>query len=106
MIKTAKETIDATITHKAFLQMVSQYARLNGWLVYSTWRSIHSPPGYPDLTMARGVRLVFAELKTKRDKPTPEQAEWLSVLRATGTCEVYLLYPKDWEFIEMVLGRE
>ena len=106
MTKTARQIIDETITHKAFQQQIEQYARLNGWLVYFTWRPIHSPAGYPDLTMVRGARLIFAELKVKKDKPSPAQVEWLEALRATGKCEIYLWRPGSWEDIEVKLIRE
>lgn len=72
------------ITEKQFSQQVVDLARLLGWKVYRQWTSIHSPKGFPDLTMVREDRLVFAELKSEQGKLTEAQAEWLEALRATG----------------------
>lgn len=47
----------------------------------------------------RRGRVIFAELKTRTGKLTPEQATWLSVLRQTGCVEVYEWRPADWEAI-------
>jgi VRR-NUC domain len=44
--------------------------------------------GYPDLTLARPGRLVFAEIKAAGGKLRPEQQAWLAVLAASGA-EVY-----------------
>ena len=92
------------ITEKEFSQQIVDAARTFGWKVYRTWRSIHSPAGYPDLTMVRRDRIVFAELKSEKGKPpTDAQEEWLQVLREVGTCEVYLWRPKDFDEIMEIL---
>jgi len=59
--------------------------------------------GYPDLTMARGDRLIFAELKAKRGRLAPDQQVWLDVLRETPA-EVFVWNPSDWPEIERVLA--
>jgi hypothetical protein len=41
-------------------------------LLYHTFDSQHSAAGFPDLVMARGRRLVAAELKTERPSDWPE----------------------------------
>lgn len=91
------------VSHKAFLQQVYDYARHRGWLVYWTWKSKHSPPGFPDLCMARGDRLIFAELKTRRDKLRPAQVVWIEALMATGKVDVFVWRPEDWLEIEEAL---
>lgn len=99
------ETLDRYVTHKEFMGIIQQFAELHGWMVYFTWQSKHSPAGYPDLTMVRerDKRLITAEVKTVKDKPTIQQEEWLRILRAVNCSEVYLWYPKDWDDIEKVL---
>jgi hypothetical protein len=50
-------------------------------LVYSTWNSLHSPKGWPDVVAIRrespGFTVVIAELKTERGKTTAAQDQWL-----------------------------
>ena len=86
---------------------VRQYAELNGWLAYFTADSRRSPPGFPDLCMVRGLRMVFAELKRDhREKPTDAQEAWLEALRGVGgPVEVYVWRPSDWPEIEATLRR-
>lgn len=97
------------MTEKAFQAAVIKLAKLNGWREYHTWKSIHSPAGFPDLVLVRGGTLVFAELKT--DKPgsklSDEQAAWmralLDVAAGKPDLHVYLWRPSDMdEIIEML----
>lgn len=50
--------------------------------------------GFPDLTMVRGERLVFAELKQDKKYPRPEQYGWLEALGGAGA-EWFVWRPKD-----------
>jgi hypothetical protein len=93
------------ITEKQFEAQVRQLARLCGWLCYHTWRSIHSPAGFPDLVLLRGQRLVFAELKTARGRLTAAQQQWLEALRQTPA-EVYVWRPDDWDAIVACLNNQ
>lgn len=68
------------ITEKQFERQVKELAKMFGWLYYHTWRSIHSPAGFPDCVMVRGSRLIFAELKSEKGKVSPAQEEWLDAL--------------------------
>lgn len=69
------------ITEKQFEAQVKDLAKVFGWKYYHTWRSIHSPAGFPDCVMVRPPRLIFAELKSEKGKLSPEQQEWLDILR-------------------------
>lgn len=51
--------------------------------------------GFPDLVLARGGRLVFAELKAERGRMSKEQDAWLDALRLTGAT-VAVFTPRDW----------
>lgn len=88
--------------------------------VFTGWRCYHPPdnrpsrntgrvqavaPGFPDWTLVRAPRLVFAELKAEKGRVRPEQIEWLDELRATGA-EAYLWRPSDWKTIERLLAPE
>lgn len=91
------------ITEKQFESQVKELAKLFGWKYSHTWRSIHSPAGFPDCTMAREGRLVIAELKTETGQPTPEQYFWLVELSKVLCAEVYLWRPSQIEEIAEVL---
>jgi hypothetical protein len=90
------------ISEKAFLAQVRQLAHLLGWLCYHTHDSRRSQPGFPDLTLVRGSRLLFAELKTDTGRVTAAQQQWLDALAAAGQ-EVYVWRPCDWAAIEAAL---
>ena len=95
---------DGVYTEKDWSQVVTDYAGLRGWLVYRTWRSVHSPSGYPDLTMVRGERLVVAELKTEKGKLSPSQKDWLERLRGVPGIEVFGPWrPSDWPAVRDLL---
>jgi hypothetical protein len=91
------------VTEKEFLQIVRDLARQTGWLEYHPYDSRRSTPGYPDLTLVRPPRIIFAELKTERGKTTQAQREWLTELARCPQCEVYLWRPSDWDTIGKVL---
>jgi len=78
-------------------------ANMLGWTTYHTLRSRGSRSGYPDRTCVR-ERILFAELKREKTKPTAEQIEWLDRLARAGG-EVYLWRPSDLEEIGLVLGN-
>ena len=93
--------------HRAILEadwqaFVLRLATAAGWHSYAPPRAgvralgtvRTTTPGYPDLTLCRGPRLVFAELKSEMGRVTPEQQAWLDRLEAAGA-EVYLWRPSD-----------
>ncbi len=86
-----------------FQRQVVDLAKLRGWKVAWTWNSIHSPKGWPDLFMARGGRVVAAELKVNADLSW-DQREWLQILTGTKKAEVFCWRPSCWEQIEQVLA--
>ena len=87
--------MDNLMTEKKLQGYVLDLAEALGFLGYHTWDSRRSQPGFPDLTLVKGSRLIFAELKSAKGKPSPEQKEWLAALRGTSA-EVYLWRPCDW----------
>ena len=93
-----------TLAEKEFRQQVVDLARACMWLVYFTWRSIHSPAGFPDLVLVRDVRCLFRELKTEKGRTTDPQDEWLAALAAAGQ-DAKVWRPSDWPEIEATLTR-
>lgn len=85
------------------LQAVRELAGFRGWLVYHTHRSERSEPGFPDLVLVRGERVIFAELKTVRGRTSTHQERWLSALRQAPGVETYLWRPADLKAISAAL---
>lgn len=97
-----EETLIKSVTEKEFQSQIKDLARLFGWKYYHTWRSIHSPAGFPDCVLAKPPRLIFAELKSEKGKTSQEQDEWLNILAECGQ-EVYLWKPRDVDRIIEIL---
>jgi hypothetical protein len=70
----------AAMTEAALLGTVRRLAVVFGWLTYHTHRSDRSEPGFPDLVLVRQGRLIFAELKRQKTRPTTAQRRWLDAL--------------------------
>lgn len=85
-----------------FQRRVIALAKLQGWKVYHTHDSRRSEPGFPDLVLARGERVLFAELKNIGGKATPEQLKWLCALHEART-SAFLWWPSDWGIVEREL---
>jgi hypothetical protein len=92
-----------SLTEKAFMQQVVDLATLHGWLVYHTYDSRRSSPGFPDLVMVKGNTLLFAELKTEKGKLSQAQGQWLEALSKVETISSHIWKPSDWQEIEMML---
>jgi len=86
------------------LNQVVALARLYNWRHYHTHDSRKSVPGFPDLVLVRGHRVIFAELKNARGRLTVDQQQWLEDLRAT-CAEVYVWRPADLPVIAAILRR-
>ena len=90
------------ITEAEFQRQVIDLAHILGWVVYHPMLSKWSERGWPDLSMVRPPRLVFAELKRESGKTTEHQDRWLALLGAT-CAEVYLWRPSDLDGIATIL---
>ena len=106
-----KDTIDASdalrldlnaTSERDFQRSVVELAELYGWMIYHTYDSRRSNPGFPDLVMVRDNRVIFAELKTMKGKVTKHQERWLEALTKTQV-EVRLWRPSDINDKEEVL---
>jgi len=90
-------------SHEGFRVQICQLAKLLGWRVYWTWKSFHSPKGFPDLVLVKHPRLIFAELKVKKDKLRSDQKLWLEELEKCPGNETYLWRPENFENIKDTL---
>lgn len=91
------------ITEKDFQDRVIAEARIRGWRLYHTRDSRGSDPGFPDLVLVRPPRVIFAELKTEKGKPSFDQLVWLDELNRCDGVETHLFRPSDADLISRVL---
>jgi hypothetical protein len=75
------------MTERQFLAAVVELADELGLLVYHVHDSRQlsvSDPGFPDLVLAGGRGVIFAELKTESGELSPAQLAWKYRLQAAG----------------------
>ena len=99
---------DSKMSEKAYQDQIVQLAKANNWLVYHTYDSRRSEPGFPDLIMVKGRRLIVIEVKQQDDK-TPKdrmlrQLDWIEALDGT-TVTAFVARPSDWERVEKELAE-
>lgn len=101
----------------AFGEWLVAEAHATGWLAAhfrtsfsrGRWQTATSgDKGFPDWVLCRGSRLIFAELKVGRNKPSEDQLKWLGALEYIGarrnrSPEVYLWSPPKRDEILRVL---
>ena len=92
-----------SIPEADFLAYVTELATLCGWLVYHTYDSRRSQPGFPDLVLCKDGRVIFAELKSQKGPIRKAQQEWLDNLQMNNSVEVYLWRPADIDGIHRLL---
>ena len=69
---------------KTFQAQVIRISKVFGWLSYHTYDSRRSAPGFPDLVLVRGDKLLFRELKTEDGRLTAHQKVWGKKLKDAG----------------------
>lgn len=104
------DAINNSITEKVFQSQVEQLLKLCGYDYYHTWKSYHSPKGFPDIVAIkeRGGTIIncfVAELKSKKGRITAEQQRWLYLFQLRGI-EGYIWRPSDWEEIVKIIKGE
>lgn len=101
---TGKDLINLEL-EKDFQIRVEGLAHIYGWRVYTIPDSRRaSLAGYPDLTLWRGSRLIFAELKREKGRVSPAQEQILAELKLTGA-ETYIWRPSHWDAIIETLKK-
>jgi hypothetical protein len=83
------------MSEKQLTQAVVDCARRLGYLVYHTHDSRRSAPGFPDVVLIRGRRMIVCELKVGKNKPTAAQLAWLGAFEDCGV-PAYLWREDDW----------
>jgi hypothetical protein len=99
----ARQLLREEVREDQFQREIVHMAHLLGWRTYHTLNSRGAAAGFPDLTMVRGTRLVFAELKKEKGKATDAQQAWLDDLARVETVEARLWRPSDIDEVEGML---
>ena len=95
----ARDVVAASMTEEQLQGNIIALCKTLRLAVYHTHDSRSSTKGFPDLVIANGRRLYFAELKNAKRNMTTEQEIWLSWLRVTGVdgpVKTFLWRPQDW----------
>ncbi len=99
-----------TISEKDLQDAIVDAARLYGYVAFHSrpaitgkgWRTPvqYDGKGFPDLVLVGRERVIFAEIKSDRGKPTVEQEQWLAglerVAAVSPTVRVHVWSPADW----------
>lgn len=94
----------------AFQREVVAIAKSLGWDYYSPpkkRRGNHGSKeerGFPDLTLTKPPRLMYAELKTEKGVLSARQKRWIDLLSGCPQVEVYVWRPSDLDGIARCLG--
>lgn len=103
------------LSEALFMGQVTDYASMRGWRWmhiqpgltdrgrYRTPVSGPLGPGWPDLILIRGSKIIAAELKSEKGKLTALQARVLNDLEE-ALIEVHVWKPSQWAEIERVLA--
>ena len=90
----------ANLSEQDFMTQVIDLAHLYHWLVYHTYDSRRSAPGYPDLAFCHPVhhQYFLAELKSATGRLSPAQHSWIDALSRAGI-EVHVWRPADFDVV-------
>lgn len=100
------------MTEDELLLAITQAATLLGWRWTHSRRSdlalVMGQPGFPDLVLARGGRVLFLELKTESGVLTTDQRGWLEAIDGgpdqPGRPLALLVRPRDLDDVLGMLG--
>ena len=104
------------MTETEFTNELLKWAKAYGWHRFHARSSgrmhngkaiptVQGNSGFPDLVLLRGKRLIFAELKVGKNKPSDEQLQWIAMLDEVHGVEVHLWRPEQWSQILVVLSK-
>lgn len=96
---TGRDLILGSISEREWQRQVITWAKREGWKVYSIHDSRTqewgTDPGFPDLVLVRGDRLLFVELKAQSGRLRPSQTGWRIALEAVPCVEWHAWRPSD-----------
>lgn len=72
------------MTEAVLQKRVRDLALTYGWKFQHPYDSRRSDPGWPDCAIGRTGRLIVRELKTQKGRVSPDQREWLAILKSCG----------------------
>ena len=96
MVTDPQQAVINAMTETELSDNVRQLATALNFLAYHTWRSDHSPAGFPDWVFVKNGRLLFVELMRQKGKLSPHQKEWILELIPCKSVEVYVWRPSEW----------
>ncbi|HUT58686.1 MAG TPA: VRR-NUC domain-containing protein [Phycisphaerae bacterium] len=82
-LSTAQRTVSKAMKESELANSVIELAEAYGWRVayFPTWAGVNKRrKGFPDMVLVRDGRLIFAELKREKQKPSEKQQAWLDDL--------------------------
>lgn len=95
---TPEQQLDRSVSEDDLQDAILGKAHFTGWLCYHVRQSkagvVQGDTGFPDLVLARGGRVVYAELKDELGQLSPAQERWRDALLPTQ--EWYLWRPSSW----------
>jgi hypothetical protein len=105
MLREARKALSAGVPERDLQRTVVEMAEVLGWSTFHVRDSRGSNPGWPDLALVRGNRLVFVELKSATGRLTAEQLDVLGRLDAVEHVETHVWRPGDIDDAEICLRR-
>lgn len=101
-----------SVTEAQFTAQVIEMAQLHGYRAAhfrparteAGWRTAvqGDGKGFPDLVLVGRGRVIVAELKSEKGRPSIEQLDWLAAFGAAGV-ERYIWRPDDFDDILRIL---
>lgn len=101
--------LEPALSEADFQTRIIEYAVLSGWRVCHFrpaktgrgWRTpIEGHVGLPDLVLARGGKVILAEIKSRHGRLSLDQMAWLEALGPFGRC----WRPEAWDQIVLELA--
>lgn len=83
------------MTERQLQDRIIEAATRGGWRHYHTHDSRRSDPGWPDIVLVRGRRMLVLELKRRTGRVSVHQRGWIDALQQVDTLDVRVVRPDD-----------